>query len=1020
MNDRVNRDDLGRRARKTVTVVFADLVGSTALAERLDPESLDHVLASYYAHMRGVLEQHGGTVEKFIGDAVVGVFGVPTLHEDDALRAIRAAIQMRDQLPDLNASLQERFGVGLSVRIGIGTGEVVSDRQATGHALVAGGAGNLAARLQAAAPTGEILIAAATRRLVSGAVRLEPQATLVLRGVSGRRRTWRVVQERPQPALARPGAAMVGRRRQLRALRRRAELAFERERLTGVMIVGEPGVGKSRLIRELVAELGDDARVAVGRCLSYGDGVAYWPLAEMTRGLAGGVERERLGRLLGGGERAEAAAATLAAAGGGNGSTATAQEVQWAFRLLLEAASRRRPLVAVFDDVHWADPAMLDLIEYLAGYAGAARVLLVCLSRPDLLDRRPALATMFGRGGVVRVEPLSAAESARLLRGLVARRRLQLGREEILARAEGNPLFLKHYVALRADDPAGRPPPTIQALLAARIDALPAGARRVAGAASVEGRGFHRGALEALVGADADVDDALEELTRRELIRPGRSGFPGDEGYRFAHILVRDASYELLVKQARSDLHAGYADWLESRDPIGRELDEIVGYHLEQAFRYRVELGQARADDPHDPLAQRASVRLRAAGRRTALAGDRSGAAHLLRRAAELRPAEDGERADLLIDLGGVLREEGQLAEAESALAAAIRIAAGGGDQAVDARAQVERLLARVQVDPDRVARLAERNGARLELALEEAGDRAGMAKLWHLRALLAWIRASSAEAEQAWRRAAIEAELAGDQRMVDDARGWEASSMYSGPTPVDAAIERCLVIVAGLSTNRWAAALALLPLAGLRAMRGELDAAIALLDESRTALAEFGPTLDGACIHPAEVTVLVLRGDLGAAERRLRASCRELDRMGERAVLASTEGYLAQVLLDQGRIREAGRSARRCRDLAAAGDVSAQVLWRQAQARVLLAGDRLAAAEQLAREAVDRAERTDWLGLLARALTDLAIVLAATGPTDEAASMRRRAAEAWQRKGGGVTAAIAEAGPSLAPPIGI
>ena len=296
------------------------------------------------------------------------------------------------------------------------------------------------------------------------------------------------------------------------------------------MIVGQPGVGKSRLVRELVADLGDDARVAVGRCLPYGDGVTYWPLAEMTRGLTGGLERERVSRLLGGGERAEAAASTLLTAGGGAGSAATAQEVQWAFRLLLEAISRRRPLVAVFDDVHWADPAMLDLIEYLAGYAGAARVLLVCLARPDLLDRRPALATVFGRGGVVRVEPLSAAESARLLRGLVARRRLQLGREEILARAEGNPLFLKHYVALRADDPAGRPPPTIQALLAARIDALPADARQVAGAASVEGRGFHRGALEALVGADSDVDAALEELTRRELIRPGRSGFPGDRG----------------------------------------------------------------------------------------------------------------------------------------------------------------------------------------------------------------------------------------------------------------------------------------------------------------------------------------------------------------------------------------------------------------------------------------------------------------------------------------------------------
>jgi class 3 adenylate cyclase len=226
MNDRVSRNDHGRRTRKTVTVVFADLAGSTALAERLDPESLDHLLTSYYAHMRGVLEQHGGTVEKFIGDAVVGVFGVPTLHEDDALRAVRAAIQMRDQLPELNASLAERFGVGLSMHIGIGTGEVVSDREATGHALVAGRAGNLAARLQTAAPTGEILVASATRRLVAAAVRLAPHATLELRGVPGRRRTRRVGQERPQPALARPGGAMVGRRRQLRTLHRRAELAF--------------------------------------------------------------------------------------------------------------------------------------------------------------------------------------------------------------------------------------------------------------------------------------------------------------------------------------------------------------------------------------------------------------------------------------------------------------------------------------------------------------------------------------------------------------------------------------------------------------------------------------------------------------------------------------------------------------------------------------------------------------------------------------------------------------------------
>jgi class 3 adenylate cyclase len=987
------------QVRKTVTIVFADLAGSTAVGERLDPEALRDVQTRYFAAMRQPLERHGGTVEKYIGDAVMAVFGIPVLHEDDALRAVRAAIEMRDAMVELNRELEHDLGIGLELRIGVNTGEVAGADGATDHGFVAGDAVNTAARLQTAAPSGGIVIGPQTRRLVEGAVRLRSHPAV---GAKGKRRPLRMwdVEGLVDPAgRSTRGSAvpLVGRRAELRMLNTRFRRAVDRDRSVLVTVAGPAGIGKSRILREFVAGVEDEATVVVGRCLPYGEGITYWPLIEIVNELAGATGTSEIEDLLSGDSQPRAVASRVAAAAGRSGASATEVDVQWAVRRLFEALARRGPLVAAFDDIHWAEPAMLDLIEHVAAQA-TGPILIVCLARGDLLERRPAWASAGGRGSIIRLEPLSDTDSARLLGKLATRRRAKVRRDEVMYAAEGNPLFLEQLVAMRADDPGVRTPPTIQALLAARIDALPVRERRIIEAASIEGRGFHRGAVRALVEQKRSVDAALAALVDRELIRHDRPEFAGETGYRFTHILVRDAAYDLLAKRRRADLHVAYVGWLLGRDDRGSAADEIVGYHLEQAYEYRSQLGRA-GDERHRDLAARASAHLTDAGRRALVAGDRGGASNLLERAAALRPRTDPDRAALLIDLGGVHREQGRFRESEEALREARALAVEAGDGALEARAQVARLVSRLQVDPDAVARLVRRQGERLERALEAADDHAGLAQLWHIRALLWWIKCQSGEAERAWRRAADEALRAGDERMFADAVGWEASSTAVGPTPVGTAIVRCGEIRAILKNDPWAEALALQPLASLHAMRGEFAKAFALLDESAATLAGFGPTLDAAVSHP-EVFVAVLAGDLGRAERHLRAGRRLLEQMGERAVLASTEGLLARVALLGGHDREADRIARRCAALATEDDASPQAIWRQVRARVLARRGLTRRAVDLAQEAVDVIMTTDHLNEQADAMIDLALVYQAAECSDDAAAAFAAAAEIYGAKG--------------------
>ncbi len=616
-----------REQRKTVTVLFCDVAGSTALGERLDPEALRAVMARYFDVARVAIERHGGTLEKFIGDAVMAVFGVPVVREDDALRAVRAAEDLRD-------------AVDVEVRIGVNTGAVVTG---TDDSLVTGDAVNVAARLEQAAEPGEVLLGSETYRLVRDAVDAELLPPLAAKGKSEPLTAYRLRAVTGDVAVARrQDAPLVGRTRERRLL----EDAWERtrsERACSLFtILGTAGVGKSRLTAEFLDGL--DATVAGGRCLSYGEGITYWPVVGVLKQLLGDTPPgdPAIAALLGDGQ-------------------ATAEEIAGGVRKLLQAVASDRPLVVVFDDIHWGEPTFLDLVEHVADWSRDAPILLLCLARPELLELRPGWGGGKLNATTVLLEPLSALETDELIDALLDGRALDPElRERIRTAAEGNPLFVEQMLAMVEESPdAVTVPGTIQALLAARLDQLPAAERAALERGAVEGQIFHGGAVAALAPDDPDVPARLLGLVRKELVRPSTALLPDDDAFRFRHLLIRDAAYEALPKASRAELHERFAVWLEGRAPDLVELDEILGYHLEQAARYRAELG-----DPSPALQERAAERLAAAGRRAGAREDANACVSLLERASGLLEPDDPRRLALLPPLGQALYLLGRLDDA--------------------------------------------------------------------------------------------------------------------------------------------------------------------------------------------------------------------------------------------------------------------------------------------------------------------------------------------------------------------
>jgi len=920
--------------RKVVTVVFCDVVGSTALGESADPEVLQTLLADYFHRMKAIVESHGGSVEKFIGDAVMAVFGVPEVHEDDAFRAVRAATEMRESFA----------GLGVRGRIGVNTGEVVVG---AAERLAAGDAVNVAARLQQAADPDEVLLGEATFELVGGAVDAVSVEPLELRGKADRVAAYRL--EAAHEALERPhDAPFVGRAREITSIREAWQRASGEERCELVTVVADAGVGKSRLVKEALGQI--DARTVRGRCLPYGDGITYWPVVEVVKQLgARPVERDAddaIRSLLGETDRVLAP-----------------EEIAWAFRKLLE---QEAPLVVVLDDIQWGDETFLDLVEAVGLLSARAPILLICMTRPELQARRPEWPM------TIRLDPLPPDAVDELLADLPEETKAQ-----VASAAGGNPLYLTEMLAIAQEDGVVDVPPTLRALLAARLDQLDPAERAVLELGAIEGEIFHRGAVQALAPPGLAVTPKLAALVRRQLIRPDQSQLVGDDGFRFRHLLIRDAAYDALPKATRAELHERFADWLDEHGADLVELDEIVGYHLEQAARFRAELGQ-----PDERLSLRAAARLTRAARRILHPGNDRTARALFLRALELtRPFA----LDLYLELdyAFTLHWEDSAGAASVAAAAADR-AQSTGDALGEAVARAVHGLYLIFADPR-----SGRSDALEALALEalplaeEANDHAGLVWVWRA---LGYGVANSRDQMEGWataaERGASHARLAGWPK--GDAFGLGAALVW-GPRPADDALRTLDDLADELGD------------AAYDLKRAYLTAALGLFEEAWALAAPAAERLHEIADARAfewPFHIAALEGDY---ERAVQDGRRVVDLATERGLVASRldSGIrLGRYLCRLGLVEEAAPYAAFGRE-AAPDDPGTLAL----QARIQAHRGELAAAERLARESVTRCEQTDRLSDQGDLWWNLAEVLLAAGKTAEASEALEQSLDRYEQK---------------------
>jgi class 3 adenylate cyclase len=932
-----------REQRKVVTVLFCDVTGSTALGESLDPEALRTVMARYFDVARVAIERHGGTLEKFIGDAVMAVFGVPTVREDDALRAVRAAQELRD-------------AVEVDVRIGVNTGEVVTG---SGDSLVTGDAVNVAARLEQAAGSGEVLLGADTYALVRDAVDVELLPPIEAKGKSEPVTAYRLVAVTGDTGAARRSdAPLVGRERESRLLADAWERATSENASALFTILGSAGVGKSRLVAEFVSDL--DATVVRGTCLSYGDGITYWPVVEVVLQLLGGAPPpdSALAALLGDGQ-------------------STADDIAFSVRKLFESAASERPLVVVFDDLHWAEPTFLDLIEHVIDWSRGAPILLLCLARPDLLERRTGWGGGKLNATTVLLEPLSAAETDELIDALLTGRDLEPTlRDRIRAAADGNPLFVEQMLAMVEESPEDvTVPATIQALLSARLDQLPLAERAALERGSVEGQVFHRGAVAALAPDDVNVTSHLFGLVRKELVRPSEATFPGDDAFRFRHLLIRDAAYEALPKAARAGLHERFAEWVEERVPDLVELDEILGYHLEQAALYRAELGQSSPE-----LERRAAERLATAGQRAARREDLGAGVGLLRRALPLTISEPVLRAEVQLELGRAVYGQGDIPGSAELL----REAVAGGTLDVSARAAF--LLAVVECH---TGALFDDSGREISDALAKAerlgADDRTLAEGHLASAQLLFWNGRTAELVETGKRALAHAVRAGDLVLEADALGKIGIGMFYGTATWAEAEQQARGGLAEVGRLGQVMLNARQGIAGAAAAQGRFDEARDLYREHRASLQERGLSLQliASGQHPAFAEILAR--DYEQAEAYARESWDGLGRLGEHGYRSTTGAILAEALAELGRLDDARAILEETAGITAEDDwlTISHSNWARALIE-LRAGDHDRAVEH-ARAATLVADTREYFNLRTHYWIGLCRVLVETGRDAEA-----------------------------------
>ena len=953
-----------RHERKVVSVLFCDVTGSTALGEDLDPEALFAVMARYFEEVRAVIERHGGTVAKFIGDAVTAVFGIPRVHEDDALRAVRAAAEIRAQLP----TVAEGLGVALRLRAGVNTGLVlVGD----GENLAVGDAVNVAARLEQAAQPGEILLADETLRLVRDAVEVEPLGPLLLKGRSEPVRLCRLLSVDPlAPGLARRfDVPLVGRERELRLLTDAWERTVTESGCQLFTLLGVAGVGKSRLVAELRSELADRVSVLSGRCLPYGEGITFWPLIEALSG-AGASSQPVLERL-------------------GTGA-ATAEELFLEVRRLLESLAAERPVILHIDDLQWAESRLLDLLDHIVELSRGVPLLLLCVARPELLEDRSS----WGGGKLnltsVMLEPLGT-ENCEVLLDLLGDKLDPGARARVITASEGNPLFLEEMAALARETGDVGSPPTIHALLAARLEQLPLEERQVLERGAVEGEVFHRRVLGALVdeeNSNSEVDSRLAGLVRKDLIRPHQGTIPGDTAFRFRHLLIRDAAYDALPKATRARLHERLAAWLEDSGSNLAEIDEIAGWHLEQTIRYRRELGQLVEPE----LASGAVARLYAAGRHARERSDVPAAKGFLERALALAPADEARHTEIAVDLAAALIEAGELGRADALLRVCER-------DREDLRTVLTRCewLARARPD-DGIGTIKSRLPELLERFAHTA-DGPSLARAHILAFNLEWLDGQATAAGAQARLAAKHARDAGDDGLRERALEWYASSLTYGQAAADTMAAELDAIESEPHGPHLAASIDM-GRAEVARLEGQFADARRLSQRAIEAVQALGIPGGEAGLEQGRGRMELLMGNPAAALAALRRSDAIFEEMGDRAFRSTTQAWLADAYAQLGNLHHARAAIKLAEELGGSEDIGNYVITHQVRARLALADGDRDNAEHWARSAVDLASRADDMVDQANTRLGLASVLTALRRSDEAILEARTALDLFMAKG--------------------
>jgi class 3 adenylate cyclase/tetratricopeptide (TPR) repeat protein len=979
-----------RKERKVVTCLFADLVGFTARAESLDPEDVEAILRPYHERLRSELERYGGTVEKFIGDAVMALFGAPIAHEDDPERAVRAALAIRDWGRDDGE---------LEVRVGVTTGEalvVLGARPEAGEGMAAGDVVNTASRLQSAAPANGILVDETTYRATERAIEYSAADPVAAKGKAEPVPVWEPLEARARfgAEIAEIQTPLVGRNHERELLASALERAKNERSVQLVTLVGVPGIGKSRLVGELFQLISESPELVTwrqGRSLPYGDGVTYWALGEMVKNQVGILETDTAEQAA---EKLQAEVARLfedesesraveSRLGLLIGLAATAEQTEdkraesfYAWRRFFEELADTRPAVLVFEDLHWADDDLLDFVDHLVDWAADVPLLCVCTARPELLERRPAWGGGKPNASTISLSPLSDEETARLLAVLLEQTLLPAEQQAaLLTRAGGNPLYAEQFARMLGERGAGDElplPETVQGIIAARLDGLEPEEKALLQDAAVLGKVFWAGAVAQMDGRDrAAVEQSLHALARKEFVRrQRRPSVEGESEYAFLHLLVRDVAYGQIPRAARSKKHRAVAEWMTA---LGRteEHSEVLAHHYLQALEY------ARSAGKDPTLEERARLAFRTAGDRALALNAFATAARFYRLALDLWPREDPERAYVLFGLGAARnRAEDSVTELEKARDELLR--QGDREKAAEAEAIVAFQTGST-----------EGSLARLEQALELVRDRPPSRSKAFVLAQLAYRAASLGD--RRWEEHAEQALAMAEGLGLEDLRAHvlvtigTARSMGTARSTADVqrgieALEQAVEVADAIDS--FVSVRARINLAAQLQTQGELQHCFDVQAKARTDAEQFGIREPIVHLRTELVWELYWRGLWDESNREANASLAEIEAGSQHPVAEIFLPYVrARIRLARddltGSIRDSEQAVRAARKWPTWGNLGTALVG---LARILLAAGRSSEAETLVNE-------VNEIGLNSYGWPDLFVVLVDLGRVEDLAS---------------------------------